>query len=339
LCTRRGLRDLPDDLHDRLARVGLAEHREDQRPVTLGEMLEAFDAEALTRVKASTRVRQGQARVHLLEHFGGARPAGSITTPEAEAWRAWLLDSGYAKATVSKAVQIARQMFRWGVKREMIDRNPFADVAAGSQMNTSRLAFVDHATIARVLDAAPGPQWRLLIVLSRYGGLRVPSEAFNLRWQDIDWERGRIWVRSPKTEHHAGGEGRWVPKFPEIRDYLLPVFEMAEPGAERVLNDFRPGYNPHTHMERIIKRAGVAAWPRIFHNLRASRQTELIAEYPITTCCAWLGNSRLVAAGHYIQTTDADWERAVGSGAESGALPAQRVAQNPAQHTPARVRK
>jgi integrase len=306
-------------------------------------MLKAFDDEARSRVKGSTRVRQGQAREHLLEHFGGDRPAGSITLGDAEAWRAWLLECGYAKATVSKTVQLARQMFRWGVKRQMIDRNPFSEVAAGSQVNSARLVFVDRPTIAHVLDAAPGPQWRLLIVLSRYGGLRVPSEAFALTWADIDWERRRLWVRSPKTEHHAGQEGRWVPMFPEIREHLLPVFEMAEPGSERVLSDFPADYNPHTHMLRLIARAGVKAWPRTFHNLRASRQSELVAEYPITTCCAWLGNSRLVAAGHYIQLSDADWMRA-GSGAaqkpaHSNAEQRRRTRRSTHPHRAARNRR
>ena len=31
----------------------------------------------------------------------------------------------------------------------------------------------------------------------------------------MDWERGRITVRSPKTERHAGRESRVIPIFPE----------------------------------------------------------------------------------------------------------------------------
>jgi len=39
-------------------------------------------------------------------------------------------------------------------------------------------------------------------------------------------------VRSPKTEHHEGGESRVVPIFPELRPYLEAVFDQAEPGTE-----------------------------------------------------------------------------------------------------------
>jgi integrase len=60
----------------------------------------------------------------------------------------------------------------------------------------------------RVLQVCVDNQWRLIFVLCRYGGLRCPSEVLELRWDDIDWERGRMTVRSPKTEHHEGKESR-----------------------------------------------------------------------------------------------------------------------------------
>ena len=72
-------------------------------------------------------------------------------------------------------------------------------------------------------------------------------------------------------------------------------------------------------MERIIKRAGVKPWPKLFHNLRASRQTELAERYPIHVVCAWLGNSAAIAKEHYLQVTEMHYEEA---------------AQNPAQSAP-----
>ena len=38
---------------------------------------------------------------------------------------------------------------------------------------------------------------------SRYGGLRCPSEHLALRWGDIDRERNRIRVTSPKSARHG----------------------------------------------------------------------------------------------------------------------------------------
>lgn len=53
--------------------------------------------------------------------------------------------------------------------------------------------------------------------------------------------------------------------------------------------------------------------------MRASRATELAAEFPAHVAAAWLGHSTLIAQKHYWQVTDADFERATKRGAKSGA--------------------
>ena len=50
--------------------------------------------------------------------------------------------------------------------------------------------------------------------------------------------------------------------------------------------------------------------PRLFHNLRASRETELVREHPIHVICSWIGKSFDVAKRHYLQVTVADFEEA-----------------------------
>ncbi len=219
----------------------------------------------------------------------------------------------------------ARQIFRWAGRRGLAQTNPFAELKAGAQVNPARAVFVSRETIARVLDAAPDAEWRLLIALSRFGGLRVPSEALALRWSDVDWEHNRLTVRSPKTEHHEGKAERIIPLFPEIREPLLEVFEQSPVGgSDAVIGRYREGANLNPHFRRIIRRAGVPVWPRTWHNLRASRQTELAATFPLHTVCAWIGNTKAVAMGHYLQVTDADWARATAS---------VEAAANPATHT------
>ena len=96
--------------------------------------------------------------------------------------------------------------------------------------------FVSHDDAQRVLDACPDTQWKLLFALSRYGGLRCPAEHLLLRWVDVDWENNRLLIHSPKTEHHEGGDCRFLPLFPELRPYLLEAFEQAEAGAEYVIS-------------------------------------------------------------------------------------------------------
>lgn len=42
----------------------------------------------------------------------------------------------------------------------------------------------------------------MILALSRYGGLRTPSETLSLRWEDIDWEMNRMSIPEPRIEHH-----------------------------------------------------------------------------------------------------------------------------------------
>ncbi len=328
------VRDLGDVMHERLVRVELVEPRAAAAAVTLSGLLAAF-FDGLD-VKPATLVRMRQAEAALLGYFNPGRDVATITAADADGWRAQLKADGYAAATISRTVRYARQVFRWGIKRGMVAGNPFADLKAGSQTNQARAVFIDRETIAKVIDAAPDAEWRLLIALSRFGGLRVPSEALALRWSDVDWANNRMTVRSSKTEHHEGRGERIVPIFPEIREPLLAVFEQAPEGAEHVIGRYREGCNLNPHFRRIIRRAGLTPWPRTWHNLRASRQTELAATYPLHTVCSWIGNTKAIAAGHYLQVTDADWTRATGTapevGAESGAECGAREAQNAAQH-------
>lgn len=320
----RWLEAIDDRLHARVVRLGLGvEPRKDAALVTLGGLLATFFAGV--DVKPATLVRMKQAETSLVDHFNKDRDVQTITEADADAWRANLKELGYASATISRTVLYARQFFRWGVRRGLATINPFAELKTGAQVNHARAFFVSRDMVAKVMDAAPDAEWRLLIALSRFGGLRVPGEALALRWSDVDWEHNRLTVRSSKTEHHEGKGERMIPLFPEIREHLQAVFDAAPDGAVNVIGRYRDGQNLNPHFRRIIKRAGLTPWPRTWHNMRATRQTELAASFPLHTVCAWIGNTKAIAAGHYLQVTDADWTRATAC-SEPATNPATKAA-------------
>jgi hypothetical protein len=69
----------------------------------------------------------------------------------------------------------------------------------------------------------------------------------------------------------------------------------------------------------LLRKAGVTPWPSLFHNLRASRQTELAAQFPSHVVCARIGNGEHIAAAHYLQVTEAHSEKAISGGAKVSA--------------------
>jgi integrase len=117
--------------------------------------------------------------------------------------------------------------------------------------------------------------WQVILWLSRYGGLRTPSETLSLRWEDIDWELNRLSIPEPKVEHHEGRGIRSCPIFPELRPILDEAFDIFGDKSEYVVAapQYRAAANTamgwknsnlRTEMTRLLRRAGVSGWPRLF---------------------------------------------------------------------------
>jgi integrase len=311
--TARWLASLDDKLSGRLARLGLTNRRESHKASTISTLKAFTDKWIGDRydVKEGTRTVYGHAQRNLLDFFKAEKPLSDITPGDADEFRLHLIGQGLAENTVRKRTKIARQFMQAAVRKKLIDSNPFADLKTSVLKNRDRDYFVTHEEATLVNDACPDAQWRMIFALCRYGGLRCPSEIMELKWSDVDWDRDRILVTSPKTERYPDGATRMIPLFPELVGPLTEAFELAEPGELYVVTRYRdPAQNLRTQLGRIIKKAGIQPWPKPFQNLRSSRETELAEEWPIHVVCDWIGNSEAVAKTHYLQVTDEHFERA-----------------------------
>ncbi|CAN5486532.1 hypothetical protein BH10PLA1_BH10PLA1_16300 [soil metagenome] len=284
--------------------------------ITLGEFLERIFSTMAGKV--STQTFYGHTKRNLLEYWSESRLMRDISTADADEWRAWLANSEkLSPATIARRVVAARTFWRKAVRWKLASENPFSGIKAGHQENEARKFFVTQEVTDQVIASVIDLEWKLIIALARYGGLRCPSEHFALKWAHVDWERSQFTIHSSKTEHHVGKATRVVPIFLELLPYLREAFEHAEPGTEYVIAKYRQGcLNLGQQFERILQRAGVTPWPRLFQNLRASRETELMRQYDLTTVCKWIGNSPAVAAKHYAMSMDldGDFRRAAGLG-------------------------
>ena len=304
------LSKLDDETYTKLSDLHLAAPR---KRAILGPFLSDY-VESRKDVKPATQVVYGHTCRNLISFFGKQKEMGTITPGDADRWALNLSTvEKLSHSTLRRRSGIAKQFFRAAVRLKLISENPFRDIKSGIVANPARMFFISREIAEKVLAKCPDAEWRLLFALSRYGGLRCPSEHLNLRWTDVDWEKNRMLVHSPKTEHHIGGESRWVPIFPELLPYLREVFELATEGTEYVITRYRrTNMNLRTQLLRIIRRAGVKPWPKLFQNLRSTRETELAESWPLHVACAWIGNSQIVAARHYLQVTDEHFLKAAG---------------------------
>ena len=320
-----------ETLHAKIAAVGLVPPRATAEPAKALNVDDLFAAYVARRtdLKAGTILVFGQARNHVGRFFGPTRPADTITVGEAKDFRRDMA-ARYSEAYVGKMIRQARQVWRDAIDRKHLADNPFSTVKLGSSKNPTRQRFIDRPTIDKIIDHAADPQWKLLIALARYAGLRMPSEPLRLTWADVNFAEGKMIVHASKTEHHNDKGIRVVPIFPEIAPLLQQAYDLAEPGEEHVITRYRQkNGNLRTQFQRIIKAAGFAPWPRLFHNLRASCQTELAERFPGHVVCQWIGNSEAIAKAHYLQVTDAHFAAA------SGNAKGEKVSPNPTLQTAA----
>lgn len=319
------LRGLPDSSYAKLAGAQLVPLREKTEIHTVAQLTKAFVDRSPT--KRSTLIGYKQTLDSLVEFFGPTRAITSITPGTADDWRVWIADDrkgGRKKRTttdnrlsgptVAKRVSVAKQVLRCAVRWGWIAKSPFDGLKPGSQANPARSFYVDHSTIMDVLDACPSVGWKVVVGLCRFAGLRCPSEVGSVTWGDVNWEKGRLTVRSQKTEHHGAEHAvRVVPISADLRLILDDAWSVAGEGATLVAPQAaNPTSNLRTTMEKVIVRAGHQPWARLFQNLRASCETDWVEQYPAHVVAKWLGHSPKVAAQHYLMSRDHHFEDVVG---------------------------
>lgn len=314
----------------KLVRAGLIEDRakaNDANPA-LAAFLDNYIA-GREDAKPRTIINLKQARERLLAFFAPDRSLVSITAADADKWVVFLRGKcGYAETTTSRTIGMAQQFFTNARRGRLIQENPFEHLKRAPMSNPERAVFVTRDSIERIIAECPTAEWRLIVALARYGGLRIPSELQELKWSDVLWDKNRFLVRSPKTENHVGKATRFVPLFPELLPHFEAAYHATPEGAVYCVPKARDGNaNLRTQFLRIIERAGIEPWEKLFVNCRSSRETELARQFPLPLVCRWIGNSVTIAMKHYDQQIDDDFDLAAGV---SGAKMARFAPPSPA---------
>jgi integrase len=307
--SEKWIASLPEQLRQRLIETGVIQDGGRRVRTTLSGFIDDY-LSARTDIKPGTQSNLRVARMWLEKRFGANREMDSITPGEAELFRDWLrTEGGLAENTIRGICRKARQFFRSAFRQRLIRENPFAGMKRLTDLASpeDRKFYVSRSLAEQVLANCPTDQWRLIFALCRYGGLRCPTEILALRWSDVDWKKEQFTVTCIKTARYDGRGTRTVPLFPELRPFLEACFSARSEDSEWVISRIRnPKTNLRTQMQRILQRAGIRVWPKLFQNLRSSRESELMKVHGVELACAWIGNTPAVATKHYLQITDDD---------------------------------
>jgi site-specific recombinase XerD len=105
----------------------------------------------------------------MLHYFTAGKPLKDITAGDADLWRIDLISSGLAENTVRRSCGVAKQWFHFAVRQQLIEANPFGDFNVALKTNHDRFYFVSREEAAKVSEACPDAEWRLLFALRALG--------------------------------------------------------------------------------------------------------------------------------------------------------------------------
>lgn len=148
------------------------------------------------------------------------RPLESVTVQDVRLWREGLQNEGRAGRTVAGYVKTVSALYTVAVREGITTINP-AKALEAIQTNDSqqRRPFTD-SEVADLLAAAPSPEWRGLILVGAFTGLRL-GDAAGLSWKSVDLAAKKITVTPSKTKRKQRQVA--VPIHPDLLAYLEGV--------------------------------------------------------------------------------------------------------------------
>jgi integrase len=256
-------------------------------PVTMREFAETWQEDYLIvqvqlgRLKESTIVGyRNNLTLHILPFFDTTR-LSEIALPHVREFMKKLLAKPLPPNTVGKVLMLLKEMLKHAIQWGYLDTNP-AQYAERPRCENPEMEVLTPEEIRRLLAHAEEPV-RTLLLCAVLTGMRR-GELLGLKWEDIDLEGHRLFVRralwrgkfvTPKSRRSR----RTIDVAPTLRDALarLPSrFRGDLVFCSEACTALDPDNLMHRDFPRALRRAGVR---RIrFHDLRHTYTSLLIAQ-------------------------------------------------------------
>jgi integrase len=266
--------------------------------------LETWSAEWLRRkARDSSKATMARYKSHteaFLAWLGDERrkkPLESVTAQHVREWRESLQDSGRAGKTVLSYVKDLGAIYRAAMREGIVSFNPCGTAITDTVTDDSqeRKPFTGEE-VAKLAAAAPTEEWRGLVLVAAFTGLRL-GDAARLSWDKVDLQAKLITLIPSKTKKKKR-EVR-IPIHPELLAYFesapvaddspaAPVFPSLAKKRVNGANGLSDTFSAlmaaasvdRGKPSRIIaegegRGAGRVTWERGFHSLRHTFTTWL----------------------------------------------------------------
>lgn len=242
----------------------------EQERLTIGELLDSYEAHLQTRHAKATRSIHSHLRP-VRAAFGDKRGA-NLRVADLESYRRERLAVGMARQTIDHELGALRAAYSLAKKQERISRVPHFPMF---RENNVRRGWVDLSEAERIANALPEPL-RTLALFARASTWRK-SEVESLTWEQVDWPAREVRLFDSKN-----GRGRVLP----LDDYLFGLIERMRAQREYAspsgpaLSRFvfhRKGRHVGDWRKAWKRACGIAGRPdALFHDLRRSGIRDLV---------------------------------------------------------------
>ena len=206
------------------------------RPVTVAEAWQRYEAHALVYYRRADGTQTGEARrigyaMRPVIALFGNEPAAAMTAAKLAKARQLLVDQGNALGTVNQRIGSVRRVWRWLALEELVPAPVWQSLLALQRLKPGRTVARTRREILPAPEAAVeaactrlAPSLRAMVQLQLLTGMR-PGEVCALTPGTVQRSgaEGELWVYMPaqhKTQHH--GHARRVRMGPRARAQLEP---------------------------------------------------------------------------------------------------------------------
>ena len=163
-----------------------------------------------------------------------------------------------SSATINRSLACLKSLFNRAIQWNKVEDNPVTKVKMLRE-NNKRLRYLEKGEIVRLLSVC-SKRLRPIVVIALNTGLRK-GEILGLKWQDIDFTRGIIYLHNTKN-----GEKREVPANETAKTALLKTLKHPESPYVFCDNNGRPFGSIRKSFFTALKKAGIINFR--FHDLR-----------------------------------------------------------------------
>ena len=210
-------------------------------------------------------VRRDRGLIKRLSMSFSGKSLSDITPPMVERYKAER-SKEVAPATVNRELACLKTMFNKAILWNKATDNPVRKVKLFKE-NNQRKRYLEKEEIVRFIDACQ-PHLKPIVIVAIYTGMRK-SEILNLKWKDVDFEHGIIYLIETKN-----GERREVLMNEVVKDTLSKVQHRGRIPYIFIGKDNKPYTNVRKSFDAALKKCDIIDFK--FHDLRHTFCSQLV---------------------------------------------------------------